>query len=204
MNDSMKYCNGCCKNLPTSDFTYVSNPGRCGSCMKAYYKKYYAENKARYKNNARNYKSTVMGRAKTIMGQIRHRNKKLNVSVDVSESLIVRKLEAGVCEGSGLPLNVTDVRVHWDNPLGPSLDRIVSEEGYTDSNIQLVCNMYNRGKNKHPEIDFIAMCVAVAEKHGDRQDVIDRLAEMRQSGPRGRSPSPSVSARGQGCDGCAG
>ena len=60
------------------------------------------------------------------------------------------------------------------------LDRIDSNSDYTRANVQMVCNLYNFGKGKHSEIDFIAMCCAVAERYKDNPAVVQRLAEVRR------------------------
>lgn len=174
-----KQCKGCDQILPVELFSRKSNPNKCKHCLNVYNRDYYNTNYDRHLHRSRRYRSTTQGRVKLIMAQIRARTKKLGLPITLQESVIAEKIEAGVCEASGLPLNLDDVRAHWDNPLGPSLDRIESGEGYTDKNVQLVCNMYNRGKNKHPEIDFIAMCVAVAERHADDPAVQQRLCEWR-------------------------
>lgn len=179
MSDELKTCIGCSRALPMDQFARKSNPNKCRECLNAYNREYYHGNTDAALQRSRSYRATVEGRAKMIMSQVRHRSKKARHTVTVSETVIVNKLRNGMCEGSGLPLNLANIQRHWDNPLGPSLDRIESADGYTDDNIQLVCNMYNRGKNKHDELDFIAMCCAVADKHGHRHDVIERLYEMR-------------------------
>lgn len=48
-------------------------------------------------------------------------------------------------------------------------------------NVQLVNTMFNVGKSDHDEIDFIAMCVAVAERHAHDPQVIKRLKELRNA-----------------------
>lgn len=45
-----------------------------------------------------------------------------------------------------------------------SFDRIDSSEGYTQGNVQWVHTMVNMCKNKYPQVDFIQMCKAVADK----------------------------------------
>lgn len=172
-------CNNCREILSTSDKARRSNRSICRNCLNAWYRDYYSKNRDKQANRSRKYRSTIKGRAKMIMSQIKHRSKKFKLRCDVTQQEIEHKLSSGVCEASALPLNLENVMVHWDNPLGPSVDRVSSVLGYTTGNVQIVCNMYNRGKNKHDEIDFIAMCVAVAEINRHRPEVIERLNLMR-------------------------
>ena len=174
-----KLCIGCETWQPIDQYNRKSNPNKCRTCLNAYNRKYFHNNKAQALSRSRRYRATIKGRAKLIYTQIFHRGKKNDWPVTITQEDIERRLQNGCCEGSGLPLNLHEVGVHWENPYGPSIDRIRSDEGYTDENAQIVCNMYNRGKNKHDELDFIVMCCAVAERNRDRPDVIRRLAEVR-------------------------
>lgn len=175
----IQVCKVCGDSLTLKDVSRRSNRRVCQNCLNAWHRNYYRNTKVSQNVRFRKYLATINGRAKKIMSQTKHRSKKAGLKTNVTEEIIVEKLQAGVCEASGLPLNTDNILSHWENPLGPSIDRISSDKGYEIDNVQIVCNMYNRGKNKHDEIDFIAMCIAVAEINRDRPDVIERLKIMR-------------------------
>lgn len=57
-----------------------------------------------------------------------------------------------------------------------SVDTVMEWRALSDVN-----SMYNMGKADHAELDFIAMCVAVAERHADDPSVQQRLRELRNA-----------------------
>lgn len=173
-----KPCRACKVWYAVTEFRRKSNPNKCMSCLNAYNRAYQKKHPEKPKGRLRDLRGTIKGRAALMYSQIKARSKKRNVEFSVSREFLEQKLENGVCEATGLPFNF-DIKVFWENPFGPSVDRIESGENYTHENIQLACNMYNLGKSKYNELDFIAMCCAVAERHRDDPAVIARLAALR-------------------------
>lgn len=105
------------------------------------------------------------------------RAKRKGLEFDLNVDFIAALLAYGQCAASGLRIDLT--AGEGGKPFGPSIDRIDSTKGYTHDNVQVVCQMYNYGKNKHDETDFIAMCIAVAERNTDNEIAHARLKELR-------------------------
>ena len=129
--------------------------------------------KKRRRSWQRKNRSSVHGRAKSLCQCARARGA---VSKEI-ENRVLQGLKGGVCELSCIPFDLT--LGEGRKPFAPSVDRRNNEQGYTAENVQIVCNMYNMGKSNHNELDFIAMCVAVAERHANDPRVIERLKELR-------------------------
>jgi hypothetical protein len=81
---------------------------------------------------------------------------------DLNEDrMITRILDSGVCCLSGRPL------VFEPNYITtPSLDRIDSDLGYTDSNVQWVGASVNTAKGTLDNQDFIELCADIARHNG--------------------------------------
>jgi len=86
-------------------------------------------------------------RASYLVSTAKTRAKKQGVPFDLTMPWILEKLEAGMCEATGLPFDFP-VRpgVAGRGSFVPSLDRIVPGAGYTCDNVQLVCWIYNAAK----------------------------------------------------------
>ena len=123
-----------------------------------------------------------MGRAKNLCANAKKRARIRGKEFDISVAHIHVILMIGRCQKTGLPFDLTPANNTMTKPFAPSIDRIDNDNGYVTNNVQIVCNMFNSGKNEHHEIDFIAMCVAVADRYRDDPIVIARLAELRNAG----------------------
>lgn len=64
---------------------------------------------------------------------------KLPFDLDAHVEAITRRVNAGICELTGIPLRRTERR-SYDSP---SLDRIVPHKGYVYTNIRVVCRAIN-------------------------------------------------------------
>lgn len=144
--------------------------------------RHYKKHKVKYDLAAKHSLTTAKGRATQLTTSARSRSKEYDYSFDLTREFVQRKIEAGKCEKSGLNLDLMPHPTQLRNGFAPSLDRIDNSFGYTQDNVQIVCNMYNSGKGEHDELDFIAMCVAVAERYADNPAVIARLGELRNAG----------------------
>lgn len=121
-----------------------------------------------------------MKRAKTLVNLAkRSRAKRKGLKFDITPENIGERIANGKCEVSGVPFDIFSTVGR--NAFAPSLDRINSDGGYTTDNVQVVCKMFNFGKNEFPQVDFIAMCCAVAELYRDDPAVIQRLKEVRNA-----------------------
>lgn len=102
--------------------------------------------------------------AKRILKDARYNARKQQVPFDLVLEDILSRIERGVCEASGLPLQFTA-----GDPLAPSLDRIVPHLGYTKSNVEVVCWAYNQAKNRYREGVFSAVANAYVRRNDNGQ-----------------------------------
>lgn len=123
--------------------------------------------------------ATPYGRARQMYNSAKSRSLKRGIEFNLTFDLLWAKCLIGICEKSGLPFKMTPPVKSKYGPLSPSLDRINPKIGYVDHNIQVVCNMFNMGKSDYDEIDYLAICVAVAERHKNDPFVVMRLKEIR-------------------------
>lgn len=95
-----------------------------------------------------------IGWAIRLRNKAQSRAKAKNLEFDLTREFILGKLEKGVCEVTGVPL---DLSGGGRKPLTPSLDKIDPMKGYTQDNVQLVSFIYNvaKGDWKHEDVlDF--------------------------------------------------
>lgn len=132
-----------------------------------------------YANNRKYYENNIKGKAIFLMNSIKERYKKSGRTFSITYDFLLSKLQNNKCEVTGIVFRNDKSEKGGITPFSPSVDRIKSNKNYDADNIQLVCSIYNIGKSHHNELDFIAMCLAVAEKNRDNQEAIERLRELR-------------------------
>lgn len=88
---------------------------------------------------------TIDGRAAYLLYGVKRRCVSSGMQCEISKKFIVDKLSNGVCEATGIKLDLDGILY---KPYAPSLDRINSDLGYTEDNVQMVCMIYNFCKNK--------------------------------------------------------
>ena len=193
----MKRCTKCGVEKSLDNFyrTKRAYSSRCKECLSEYYSDRYVENnesmkiqRKKYKKNNRDkinlregkYRETIKGRSVSLYKSAKARAKINNLDFILSTDFIEILLYPQVCAKSGIRFVLTQNN-NKRHPFAPSLDRKQNDRGYTPENMQIVCNMYNSGKAEADEVDFIAMCMAVAEMNRTNQSAIDRLAELRNA-----------------------
>lgn len=80
-----------------------------------------------------------------------------------SEFAEIATRAAGICEVSGIAMSLTVTGKK--GPYGPSIDRIVSTEGYTATNVRLVCVAINFALNSWGLAAFLPIAEALVLKH---------------------------------------
>lgn len=135
--------------------------------------------KKRYANNRKYYEGSIKGRVILLFNGIKQRCRKTGLAFNVTSDYISEKLNVGICEATGIKFRYEKSENGGITPFSPSIDRINSKEGYVTGNTQVVCSIYNIGKSHHDELDFIAMCLAVAERNADNVAAIERLKELK-------------------------
>jgi hypothetical protein len=110
---------------------------------------------------------------------------KKSLPYDLSDHVgeIQSRINAGVCEVTGLPLNLDGGRT-WDSP---SLDRIVPSVGYLYTNIRIVCHAMNGAMGDWGEQKVIEMALAVLGKRKERSNALSmHLGEVLRKNLEGR------------------
>lgn len=92
----------------------------------------------------------------------RKQQRKYAEKCDITVQWIEELITTGHCARSGLEFSL-DRQQGQINPLSPSLDRIDSRKGYTISNCQIVCTIYNVAKNNYSDDYFIEFCRRVTQ-----------------------------------------
>ena len=97
---------------------------------------------------------------RNFLGQLRsYRNRKEFLSLDFLVDLYER--QKGLCAISGAVLTYTQGT--GKNPSNMSIDRIDSNYGYTEENVQLVCYAVNLMKGEWPEQDLLSWCKTIVD-----------------------------------------
>lgn len=115
-----------------------------------------------------------------MLNSMKQRCKKSGKTTELDRTHIEAKFETGICEATGIRFRYERNGRGSIAPFSPSLDCIEPEGDYTRANTQTVCSMYNIGKARHNELDFIAMCIAVANRNRDNIAAQIRYAELIQ------------------------
>lgn len=141
-----------------------------------YRKKYYEEHKEHHSKLVRSLyrrnRKIPERKAQMMLTWIRSRAKRKNLDFDIDKEFILRKLEKGVCEVTGLRLDLEDegrngARI---NPYGPSIDRIDPEQGYIKSNCRMVVWIYNVAKQDFSDDDVMVLATALVSSKGDQYE----------------------------------
>ena len=78
---------------------------------------------------------------------------------------VARRIEAGVCEMTGLAFSLKPSRLNFHDPFSPSLDRHDRLKGYTPANTRVVVNAFNVAKGQWPLDTFEAIARAFLARH---------------------------------------
>lgn len=117
---------------------------------------------------------TPKGRAQWLLIAARKRAGKEKVTI--SRESIIKAIENGVCQITGLPFDLTTPH----GPYSPSLDRTNSDGDYTDENTKVVVLIYNSAKSEWHHNDVVAMARALTMNEINAPvsagDVVDRLS----------------------------
>ena len=98
--------------------------------------------KTSIKQNAKN-ALTFRGRAVQMLARSRNRAKESNIPHSIVLEDILSGVEAGFCQLTKLPFDLTPPNNASQNPYSPSIDRIDSLKGYTKDNIRIVLYSVN-------------------------------------------------------------
>lgn len=94
-------------------------------------------------------KFALNGEPNRTTGLLSIRARKKGIAFELTEDWLQPKLDAGVCELSGLTLTEKGVLA----PLMPSIDRKDSSKGYTPDNCRVICWALNAAFNQWGEAE---------------------------------------------------
>ena len=106
-------------------------------------------------------KRTVASLASKLLGNARRRASKKGLEFTITKDWIVERLDAGVCQLSGLPLEIAQSKT----ANSPSLDRKDNSKGYTADNCQLITVQANSAKGEWPQGDLLIFCMSYIRLH---------------------------------------
>ena len=106
-------------------------------------------------------KRTVASLASKLLGNARRRASKKGLEFTITKDWIAERLEAGVCQLSGLPLEIAQS----GTANSPSLDRKDNSKGYTPENCQLITVQANRAKGEWTQGDLLIFCMSYVRLH---------------------------------------
>lgn len=188
-----KQCKKCEEWKNASDF-HVSTKSKdgfyrhCKQCVsfrdKGYYhsseekRKYYSDKaKERRKNeNVRNqekisyarYYQSVEGRARSLYSAANSSHVSDKFKCTVTFEHILNELKRGYCAVTGIIFDLSDNHKKYNrkrNAYAPSLDRINSNDGYTNENTRLVIWQYNAMKGELTDFETIQLCKIISQRY---------------------------------------
>lgn len=105
-------------------------------------------------------------RARVLWGSARRRAKKQGLLFTLTPKWVQERLDRGVCEVTGLRLELQKTAACHYGARSPSIDRKDSSRGYTPENCQLVVWQYNAAKGQHDLADLVVLVTALADRWG--------------------------------------
>lgn len=130
--------------------------------------RYYALNRAKWDEYRVNHKNRLqvdaLLRAGKLLTWIRSRAARTGREFDLSREWIAERLARGVCEVTGIPLELSKPPGSRFHPWAPSVDRIDCKKGYTQDNCRVVCWIYNMAKSEWCDDVVVTFALALADK----------------------------------------
>ena len=185
-----KWCRRCdeTKALESFNVCNLNKDGRytyCKECCKVYrkdggyndYTRYAEQNRVRQRNYRqtetnkeydrqyrRVYHMTNEGRAAKVVSSAKTRSKKRGIDFDLTTEWVLEKLNAGICEATGIEFDYKIPEGRTRSYRSPSIDRKDNTKGYTQENCWVVCLMYNIAKGENSEDELLDMATRLVER----------------------------------------
>ncbi len=154
MSKSITYCKNC--KAPFTPRQNGAGYKYCSTKCRTLF-----QNEQRRINNARYYQEHPELK---VLATLKQRAAKAGLEFDLDAEWIKKQMARGRCARTGLPLKPKMYRpgeAGIRHPLSPSWDRIDNDKGYTKSNVQLVCCIYNLTKNDFVERDLNVLALSL-------------------------------------------
>lgn len=171
MNSDTRFCSDCSTTKPAGEF-YRIGPGKryfssyCKGCVRDRSRRYETQAGRQTSNRAYNerLRGSAWGRAKLILWAMQARTRTAGYEpVEFTRAEIADVIEGGSCVRSGIPFVLTHEGGSRYGPFSPSPDRIDPRRGYTKSNVQWVCAIYNLMKNEWTDADVRRFAQALVD-----------------------------------------
>lgn len=174
MTTNTKYCCRCNSWKENSNF-HVNNRGilhsYCNPCRTKYNKETHRNHYDNPVKRAAKMQKQRELRAKGGRTRIRNifnsnkggairRGIHYDLTIDLLEAFFI--IQDWKCAVTNIPFDFSTMQ--GMRPFGPAIDRKDSSRGYTADNIQIVCNIYNYGKNKFTHQDVVDFAIALLKK----------------------------------------
>lgn len=114
--------------------------------------------------SATKYRNSIHGRADKLFRGARDRALKIGVEFSLTREWILARMEAGVCEVTGLPFSYDQSSESHRVPWAPSLDRVDNRSGYTWWNTKVVVWAYNAAKGEWHHTDVMRLAHALVRQ----------------------------------------
>lgn len=121
----------------------------------------------REKRNAQDRKWRETNIVKFLFAHCKKRACKAGIEFLLTPLWIEKKLAVGVCERTGVSFVLKIGNKYDRNPWFPSIDRVNPLFGYTENNCQMVCLIYNLGKNRWTDAVMLEMAIALVGSYKD-------------------------------------
>lgn len=174
----VKECFKCKEIKPFEDFGRTKkavSKTYCRNCENLYNREYYSNKKndpifiIQRRTKARQLRETsrntrILQMFHTLKNGSRRRNRTLDFELtrELLHALFI--LQDWKCKQTGIPFDFSTGK--GKRPFGPTVDRIDNSKGYSLTNIQIVCNVYNLAKSNFQTEDVLIFAKALVEKQG--------------------------------------
>lgn len=129
---------------------------------------YYAANKEKWAEyratHCERLQQDTFLRAGKLLTWIRARAAKSGREFDLTREWIAERLQAGVCEVTGIPMELSKPPGSRFHPWAPSVDRVDSKLGYTQGNCRVVCWIYNMAKSEWSDEVVVTFAKALSAR----------------------------------------
>ena len=98
-------------------------------------------------------------KARQLFNAAKTRAKDLGLEFDLTKEFIYKKLDIGICEYTGLKIEIK-MNLSGRLALSPSMERKIPSQGYTQKNVILVCWAMNAFKSSHTIEEIIPIAKA--------------------------------------------